>query len=113
MDGRSRAALLDALRSELGNRATVRDSRAGLHVHATLPGIAHRDWRTLSTTARDHEVGIYSAGHCYLEPPNRAELVLGFTRLTERVRKSTVNEAAAGSATMSASTMSSQCLIIF
>ena len=81
--GRSRAALLDGLRGELGVRARVHDSRAGLHVHVRLPGVPHEHFRALWIAARDRGVGLYSAGHCYLAPPACVELVFGFTRLGE------------------------------
>jgi len=81
--GRSRSALLDALRDQLGKAALLRDSKAGLHVHVRLPGVSHRAFAKLAMRALEREVGLYSAGHCYLEPPDCTELVLGFARLEE------------------------------
>jgi GntR family transcriptional regulator/MocR family aminotransferase len=81
--GRRREALIDALARHLGEAVSFRDSRAGLHLLARLHGLAPARVPELLRAAREREVGVYRADPCYLEPPGRAELLLGFTRLDE------------------------------
>ena len=81
--GRRRAAFVAALESALGDRAVYRDTQAGLHMLVALPGVAPERTRSLILSAREAGVGIYPARSFYLEPPDRVELIMGFTRLAE------------------------------
>jgi len=79
-----RAALLDAVRRELGDRATVLGESAGLHVLLRLLALAPRDVPRLRAACRERGVGVYPAAHFYATRPRRAELLLGYGGLDER-----------------------------
>ena len=79
-----RAALLDALESELGERARVRGASAGLHVLLELPELDARRSRRLREECRRRGVGVYPAAPFYLRPPPRVELLLGYAALDEK-----------------------------
>ena len=79
-----RAALLAAVRRELGDRAAVRGESAGLHVLLRLHALPPRDVPRLRAACRQRGVGVYPAAHFYATPPRRAELLLGYGGLDER-----------------------------
>lgn len=78
-----RRALLEAVERELGGRAEVVGSAAGLHVLLRLPGVAARDVPRLRAACRARDVGVYPAAPFYSRPPARAELLLGYASLSE------------------------------
>ena len=83
-----RAALIEAVSSELGDRVEVLGVAAGLHVLLRLAELSGRDVRRLREACRERGVGVYPAAPFYARPPARAELLLGFASLDERaIRK--------------------------
>jgi GntR family transcriptional regulator/MocR family aminotransferase len=78
-----RAALIEALAEQLGDRARVRGADAGLHVLLCLDELAMREVRALREACRAHGVGIYPAAPFYARPPRRAEVLLGYGALGE------------------------------
>ena len=78
-----RVALLDAVGSELGERARVLGASAGLHVLLQLPELAARETPRLRTACRERGVGVYPATPFYARPPAHAELLLGYAALSE------------------------------
>ncbi len=80
---RRRAALIEALAQQLGERAQVRGADAGLHVLLRLDELALRDVRALREACRARGVGIYPAAPFYARPPRRAEVLLGYGALSE------------------------------
>jgi len=82
--GRARQALFAALESELGARAVVRDSKAGLHVLVRIPGLEAGAWPAIDARLREQGVAAYDARPFYLAPARELELVLGFTRIAEQ-----------------------------
>lgn len=78
-----RAALLDAVEQELGERATVLGESAGLHVLLRLRALPARDLPRLRAGCRERGVGVYPAAHFYARPPRYTELLLGYGGLTE------------------------------
>ena len=82
-----RAVLLEAVATELGDRARIRGASAGLHVLLELPAVAARDVSRLRGLCRQRGVGIYPAAPFYAHPPGHAELLLGYAALDEtRIR---------------------------
>ena len=79
-----RAVLLDAVASELGERARVRGASAGLHVLLELPKLDARRTARLREECRRRGVGVYSAAPFYARPPARVELLLGYAALDEK-----------------------------
>ena len=79
-----RAVLLDAVASELGDRARVRGASAGLHVLLELPKLDARRTGRLREECRRRGVGVYSAAPFYARPPSRVELLLGYAALDEK-----------------------------
>lgn len=79
-----RAALLDAVERELGDRAEVLGESAGLHVLLRLRSTPARDVPRLRSACRERGVGVYPAAHFYATPPRHAELLLGYGGLAER-----------------------------
>jgi GntR family transcriptional regulator/MocR family aminotransferase len=82
--GSRRESLLESIRRHLGEAVSFRDSGAGLHLLARVHGLAPSRVPELLRAAAEREVAVYRADFCYLEPPNRAEILLGFTRLDEQ-----------------------------
>ena len=78
-----RAALLEAVGAELGDRARVVGSRAGIHVLLRLESLPARAVGRLRALCRERGVGVYPAAPFYAEPPERAELLLGYASLVE------------------------------
>jgi GntR family transcriptional regulator/MocR family aminotransferase len=78
-----RRALVEALEGELGERAQVLGTSAGLHVLLRLPELPGRDVRPLREACRRRGVGVYPAAPFYARPPARAELLLGYAALAE------------------------------
>ena len=76
--------LLDAVASELGERARVRGASAGLHVLLELPKLDARRTARLREECRRRGVGVYSAAPFYARPPSRVELLLGYAALDEK-----------------------------
>lgn len=78
-----RAALIEALDRELGERAEVLGANAGVHVLVRLAERPARDVRRLRAECRTRGVGVYPAAPFYARPPPRAELLLGYAALRE------------------------------
>jgi GntR family transcriptional regulator/MocR family aminotransferase len=81
--GARRRALLEAVERELGGRARVLGTSAGLHVLLRLDELAARDVSRLRAACRQQDVGVYPAAPFYARPPSRAELLLGYASLSE------------------------------
>lgn len=77
--GRQRAVLLDALGKRLGDQIRLHDSRTGLHVMIELPGVPANETRRLVGDALARGVALYSADMYFLDRPDTAHLILGFT----------------------------------
>jgi GntR family transcriptional regulator/MocR family aminotransferase len=80
---RRRAALIEVLAEELGERVRVRGTDAGLHVLLAVDELPRRDVRALREACRRRGVGVYPAAPFYARPPPRAELLLGYAALGE------------------------------
>ncbi len=83
-NARRRAAILDAIERHLGRRARVSRVNAGLHLMLWLDGVAPGRVRELRIRAARAGVGVYSVAPFYLNPPNRAGLLLGYGSLPEK-----------------------------
>ncbi|MGH0032495.1 MAG: PLP-dependent aminotransferase family protein [Myxococcota bacterium] len=80
---RRRSALLDAVQGELGDRAQVVGTDAGVHVLLRLPDLSARLVTRLRRACRERDVGVYPTAPFYAKPPRRAELLLGYAALDE------------------------------
>ena len=78
-----RAALLDALADELGDRALVSGASAGLHVLVRLPELPASLASELWAACARLGVGVYPAGFLYANPPDETELLLGYTAISK------------------------------
>jgi len=78
-----RAALMEEVASELGERAQLRGTDAGLHVLLRLDELRMRDVRALREACRRRGVGVYPAAPFYARPPRHAEVLLGYGALGE------------------------------
>ncbi len=78
-----RAALLGAVARQLGGRAAISGTTAGLHVLLRLDGLSRRDVPALCDACRERGVGVYPAAPFYARPPSHAELLLGYGGLSE------------------------------
>jgi GntR family transcriptional regulator/MocR family aminotransferase len=78
-----RAALLESLGKELGNRVHVVGTDAGIHVLLRLPEICASKTAELIHQVSLENVGVYPTNQYYLqEAPKCAELILGYASLT-------------------------------
>ena len=95
-NGERRAALLEALASELGDDARVGGANAGLHVLLELPQVAAEQAGALRRRCEARSVGLYPAAPYYLDPPAHASFVLGYASMDEtRIREGVKRMAAA------------------
>ena len=85
-----RAALLEAVSEQLGERARVLGASAGLHVLLQLPQLSARETPRLRAACRERGVGVYPATPFYAQPPAWAELLLGYAALSEESIRSGV-----------------------
>jgi GntR family transcriptional regulator/MocR family aminotransferase len=81
--GLRRAALLEAMTDELGDRAEVVGADAGVHVLVRLRELSRAKGRALRAACRVRGVGVYPAAPFYSRPPRHAELLLGYAALDE------------------------------
>jgi GntR family transcriptional regulator/MocR family aminotransferase len=79
-----RRILLDALRQAFGDRLEVAGVEAGLHVVIYLRGLLASAVPSLVARAAASGVGIYPLAPYYVQPPQRAGLILGYAVLNER-----------------------------
>jgi GntR family transcriptional regulator/MocR family aminotransferase len=82
--GARRAALLAALRRELGAAIEVSGANAGMHVVVWLRDVPAAQVGALARAAAASGVGIYPVSSFYETPPPRAGLLLGYAALDER-----------------------------
>jgi GntR family transcriptional regulator/MocR family aminotransferase len=78
-----RAALFGGLARHAGERVEVADSRAGMHLVVWLRGYDAARGDAFIEHARSRGLGLHSIRPYYLEPPDRAGLLLGYGALTE------------------------------
>ncbi|MGE0873881.1 MAG: PLP-dependent aminotransferase family protein [Burkholderiales bacterium] len=78
-----RAALLAALRAAFGDGVEVTGSGAGLHMLVWLNELPLARLEELLRHAREDGIGVYPVAPCYLVPPRRAGLLLGYAALDE------------------------------
>ncbi|HEV8694557.1 MAG TPA: PLP-dependent aminotransferase family protein [Lysobacter sp.] len=79
-----RAALLNGLREHADDTVEVRDSQAGMHLVAWLRGFDEARLQRLIEAARERGVGLHPIGPCYLHPPPRVGLLLGYGGLAPK-----------------------------
>ena len=78
-----RAALLEIVAGELGERVEVLGASAGLHVMMRIPGLEAGAVPALRRACRQLGVGVYPTAPFYARPPAQAELLLGYAALSE------------------------------
>jgi GntR family transcriptional regulator/MocR family aminotransferase len=78
-----RAALLEAVEEELGDRGRVRGAAAGLHVLLELPDLEAKHATELRRRCERSGVGIYPVTPYYRQPPAHASFLLGYASLEE------------------------------
>jgi GntR family transcriptional regulator/MocR family aminotransferase len=79
-----RAAMLDAFRETLGDRAEIVGENAGIHMVVWLRDVVPSRLDDLIARAAGGGVGIYSVAPYYIAPPAKAGLLLGYAGLTEQ-----------------------------
>jgi GntR family transcriptional regulator/MocR family aminotransferase len=86
-NGERRAALLDAVRENFGDRVTIAGADAGLHVVLWLHDVARKKEAQLVETARAIGIGVYPISPLFDETTKRpvmAGLVLGYAGVSLR-----------------------------
>ena len=78
-----RTALLEAIDEHLPGRGRVTGANAGLHVVLWLDEEPAEAVPSICAAAARRDVGVYSAGSFYLDPPAQACLLLGYGALDE------------------------------
>ncbi len=79
---RRRTALVAGLRRCSHGRLELADSHAGMHLLLRLRGGTRADAAALVAYAHAQGLGLYPAAPYYLDPPDRAELLMGYAALT-------------------------------
>ncbi len=78
-----RSALLEAVEAELGDRADVIGTGAGIHVVLRFESLPALDVGRLRRACRERDVGVYPVAPFYAQAPEHAELLLGYASLDE------------------------------
>ena len=73
-----RAALIAGLRACSRGRLEIADSRAGMHLTVWLPGRTIVEGEALIERARGRGLSLYPITPFYLDPPDRAGLLMGY-----------------------------------
>ena len=76
-----RTALLAAVADELGERAQVIGTGAGIHAVLRFASLPMHRVNRLRAACRERDVGVYPVAPFYADPPKRAELLLGYASL--------------------------------
>jgi len=79
-----RAALMQGLREHAGNAVEVKDSQAGMHLVAWLRAFDEPRLQKLIAAARARGVGLHTINQCYLHPPPRMGLLMGYAGLAPK-----------------------------
>jgi len=79
-----RAAILEALDRHLSGRARVAGVNAGIHALVWLPEFPFERTREIRNRAERLGVGVYSVGPFYMQPPEHAGFVLGYSSMPEK-----------------------------
>lgn len=79
-----RDVLLGALRDACGDRVEILPSNAGMHVFTWLRGMNAAEGDALIRHAEAHKLGLYSVAPCYLRPPDRAGLLMGYGAMSAK-----------------------------
>ncbi|MGH8078823.1 MAG: PLP-dependent aminotransferase family protein, partial [Lysobacter sp.] len=77
-----RTVLLDGLRRHAGEHIDIADSHAGMHLVVWLRGRDAAQGEALIAHAALQGLGLYSIAPYYLQPPDRAGLLMGFGGLS-------------------------------
>lgn len=77
-----RAALIAGLDACNGGRLELPDSRAGMHLVVWLRGRTREEGDALVAHARTRGLGLYPISPFYLDPPDRAGLLMGYCGLS-------------------------------
>lgn len=79
-----RTALIEGLHGCSRGRLEIADSRAGMHVVVWLRGRTQAEGEALIALARSHKLALHPIAPFYLEPPDRAGLLMGYCGLSAR-----------------------------
>ena len=79
-----RAALMQGLRDHARDAVDVRDSQAGMHLVAWLRDFDDERLQRLIAAARARGVGLHTINQCYLQPPSRQGLLMGYAGLAPK-----------------------------
>ncbi len=79
-----RAALIAGLQACSRGRLEVADSRAGMHLVVWLRDRPRSDGDALIALARERGLGLYPITPLYVDPPDRAGLLMGYCGLSAR-----------------------------
>jgi GntR family transcriptional regulator/MocR family aminotransferase len=77
-----RAALLDGLRRFAGDRVEVADSHAGMHLVAWLRGRSRQQGEEFIAYARTLDLELSAISQFYIDPPDRAGVLLGYATMS-------------------------------
>ena len=77
-----RTALLDGLRRLAGDRIEIADSHAGMHLVVWLRGRTREQGEAFIAHARKRELGLSPISQYYIDPPDRAGLLLGYASMS-------------------------------
>jgi GntR family transcriptional regulator/MocR family aminotransferase len=77
-----RALLRTLLEQHCGDRLELMDSNAGMHLVAWIRDMPAAEGEALIRAARERKLALYSIAPCYLQPPDRTGLIMGFSAMS-------------------------------
>ncbi|GAB3101005.1 MocR-like pyridoxine biosynthesis transcription factor PdxR [Lysobacter terrae] len=77
-----RALLRTLLEQHCGDRLELMDSHAGMHLVAWIRDMPAAEGDALIRAAHERKLALYSIAPCYLQPPDRTGLIMGFSAMS-------------------------------
>jgi GntR family transcriptional regulator/MocR family aminotransferase len=77
-----RDALRTSLQAACGDRLDILPAHAGMHLMTWLRGMNAAQGDALIRLAQDRRLGLYSVAPCYLQPPEQAGLLMGYSAMS-------------------------------
>ena len=77
-----RTVLLEGLRRLAGDRIDIADSHAGMHLVVWLKGRTREEGEAFIAHARTRDLGLAPISQYYIDPPDRAGILLGYASMS-------------------------------
>jgi GntR family transcriptional regulator/MocR family aminotransferase len=77
-----RQLLRSSLQAQCGDRLEIMESHSGMHLVAWIRDMPVEEGEALIRAAAERKLALYSIAPCYLQPPQRTGLIMGFSAMS-------------------------------